>query len=114
MEHGEPNGVQANNGGFIVEDDFIVSPKLSNLSRATFRNMKLRRRRGPQPGCRRYILDNNSPGYGWLLLGWIAEERVVGSGRLYKYYYDPSGSIYRTHYEVLHAWEQSGLVLLDM
>ncbi|KAL9351693.1 hypothetical protein Peur_054373 [Populus x canadensis] len=42
------------------------------------------RRRAPQPGSTRSYFDNTSSSYGWLLPGWVAEERAMESGRLYK------------------------------
>ncbi|XP_022764535.1 uncharacterized protein LOC111309792 [Durio zibethinus] len=88
----------------------------SPLTIATLQIIKEQpRRRGKrkQPGGSIMHFDNTDPGYGWLLPGWIAEERRVLSGRLYRYYYDPSGRQYRTQREVLYAWERSGVVCID-
>lgn len=41
------------------------------------------RRRSMQPKTRCTIHDNSFPGYGWLLPGWLAEERQTKSGRVY-------------------------------
>ena len=30
-----------------------------------------------------------------------------------QYYYDPSGRLYYTQNEVIRAWEEKGLILLD-
>jgi len=31
-----------------------------------------------------------------------------------QYSYDPSGRLYRSQHEVIHAWEELGLVVIDM
>ncbi|KAK7271730.1 hypothetical protein RJT34_27868 [Clitoria ternatea] len=59
------------------------------------------------------IHDKTSPGYEWLLPGWVAEERHMTSGRVYRYYYDPEGHLYKTRSEVLAAWEKTGMVVVD-
>ncbi|KAK7381449.1 hypothetical protein VNO78_34148 [Psophocarpus tetragonolobus] len=61
----------------------------------------------------RTIHDNASPGYQWLLPGWVAEERHMTSGRVYRYYYDREGRQYRSQAEVLAAWEKIGVVVID-
>ncbi|XVE52668.1 hypothetical protein DITRI_Ditri02bG0141100 [Diplodiscus trichospermus] len=66
-----------------------------------------------KPGSTILYYDNTDNGYGWLLPGWIAEERYMPSGRLYRYYYDPAGNLYRTQREVLYTWSQSGMICLD-
>ncbi|GAB4827474.1 hypothetical protein Ancab_034357 [Ancistrocladus abbreviatus] len=60
-------------------------------------------------GTKFSIHDYTSPGYEWLLPGWLAEERIVTNGRLYRYYYDPAGLQYRAKYQVLDAWKKMGL-----
>ncbi|XP_047158867.1 uncharacterized protein LOC124829407 [Vigna umbellata] len=58
--------------------------------------------------------DCTSVGYGWLLPGWVAEERRVQSGRIYRYYYDPNGSFYESQQKVLEFLEQFwGIIVLD-
>ncbi|KAK7374841.1 hypothetical protein VNO80_08284 [Phaseolus coccineus] len=58
--------------------------------------------------------DCTSTGYGWLLPGWVAEERRVQSGRIYRYYYDPNGSFYESQQKVLEFLERFwGIVVLD-
>ncbi|CAL5185562.1 unnamed protein product [Lathyrus oleraceus] len=57
--------------------------------------------------------DKTSPGYEWLLTAWVAEERRMKSGRVYKYFYDPEGNLYKSKSEVTAAWEKDGLVLID-
>ncbi|GLT93081.1 hypothetical protein SLE2022_108870 [Rubroshorea leprosula] len=107
MERGQSSNQRNNNNEFILPDNF------SELSLKTIENIQRRCRKGLEPGTVRYMRDNRCPGYGWLLPGWLAEERVVASGRVYKHYYDPSGRLYRTQFEVLYAWEKAGLILLD-
>nr|XP_034928633.1 uncharacterized protein LOC118059768 [Populus alba] len=50
----------------------------------TLATIQQNRRRAPQPGSTRSYSDNTSPSHGWLLPGWVAEERIMESGRLYK------------------------------
>ncbi|KAL2335776.1 hypothetical protein Fmac_016989 [Flemingia macrophylla] len=57
--------------------------------------------------------DNTSPGYGWLLPGWVAEERHMVHGRVYRYYYDPQGNQYKSQTEVVAAWDKAGLIVID-
>ncbi|KAJ9684240.1 hypothetical protein PVL29_016631 [Vitis rotundifolia] len=85
------------------------------------------RHRTLNPAITYSLHDNTSIGYEWLLPGWIAEQRTMPSGRVYRvdtdtrateniilqYYYDPSGHLYRTKNEVLLAWEEAGIVVLD-
>ncbi|WVZ14363.1 hypothetical protein V8G54_011929 [Vigna mungo] len=59
------------------------------------------------------IHDNTSPGYQWLLPGWVAEERHMLSGRVYRYYYDREGRQYRSQSEVVALWEKFGMILID-
>ena len=33
------------------------------------------------------VYDNNSHGFGWLLYGWVHDERAKESGRMYKVYF---------------------------
>ncbi|KAJ9684241.1 hypothetical protein PVL29_016632 [Vitis rotundifolia] len=85
------------------------------------------RSRTLNPAIRYALHDNTSPAYRWLLPGWLAEERTVANGRVYRvetddrtieivvqYYYDPSGRLYRTKNEVLLAWELAGIIVLDL
>ncbi|EEF31538.1 uncharacterized protein LOC8267778 [Ricinus communis] len=88
--------------------------KRSPETMKTLANIERRRqRKPPNPGSIRTLHDNTSHGYGWLLPGWLGEERVMDHGRIYRYYYDPSGRLYRSQDEVLIAWEQTGLIVLD-
>lgn len=61
--------------------------------------------------------DHTSPGYEWLLPTWVAEERRLKrhmkSDRVYKYFYDPEGNLYKSVGEVKAAWENSGLIAID-
>ncbi|KAK9913530.1 hypothetical protein M0R45_037343 [Rubus argutus] len=60
------------------------------------------------PGARSHFFDSISgaPMYNWLDPGWIAEERRMPRGRVYRYYYDPSGFQYDRRSDVLEAYEQ--------
>ncbi|KAK8488175.1 hypothetical protein V6N13_121960 [Hibiscus sabdariffa] len=90
--------------------------QLSPLTVATLQRIRERENQGKdrkKAGGSVHYFDNTEPRYSWLLPGWVAEERIVPSGRLYKYYYDPSAHLYRTKYEVLYAWETMGIVCLD-
>ncbi|MFQ6647014.1 hypothetical protein Gotur_019860, partial [Gossypium turneri] len=61
--------------------------QLSPLSIITLRNIKDRphqKKNRKLPGGTVRYFDNNEPRYGWLLNGWLAEERRVPSGRLYR------------------------------
>ncbi|TYH51553.1 hypothetical protein ES332_D10G284100v1 [Gossypium tomentosum] len=93
-----------------------AEPKqLSPLSIITLQNIKDRpHQKGNRklPGGTVRYFDNNEPRYGWLLNGWLAEERRVPSGRLYRYYYDPVGRQYRTKTKVLFAWEKMGVIFI--
>ncbi|CAK9135615.1 unnamed protein product [Ilex paraguariensis] len=92
----------------------IQSQNLSPLTSKTLEYMQMQPRRKPHnPGTKSCFFDTSCPGYGWLLPGWVAEERTVQSGRLYRYYYDPDGHQYNKLHEVLAAWERKGIVLVD-
>ena len=55
---------------------------------STLMHMERRRQnRGITPGSIRTIHDNTSRGYGWLLPGWLAEERIMDHGRVYRVSY---------------------------
>ncbi|KAL4290132.1 hypothetical protein GQ457_14G023990 [Hibiscus cannabinus] len=91
--------------------------RLSPLAAATLQRIKEKESRGKdrkKAGSSVEYFDNTDSYYSWLLAGWVAEERIVPSGRLYRYYYDPSAHMYRTKYEILYAWETMGLVCLDL
>ncbi|GMN57201.1 hypothetical protein TIFTF001_026310 [Ficus carica] len=91
----------------LLPEAFQVSPNVATLITERLP------RRSRSPGTICTIHNNKSPAYSWLLPGWVAEERRMVSGRVYRYYYDPSGRLYYTQSEVLRAWEESGLILLD-
>ncbi|KAL4313016.1 hypothetical protein GQ457_01G044500 [Hibiscus cannabinus] len=85
------------------------SPKLSPAAEATLKVVKeqtKKRAHRRTPGFTVRHFDNTFNGYDWLLSGWVAEERFVptgrqGIGRIYKYYYDPTGLMYYTKREVM-------------
>lgn len=62
---------------------------MSSLSAQTLSRIQgsLCRRRFRDPRTRYIIHDNNSPGYEWLLPGWLAEERHMSHGRVYRVTY---------------------------
>ncbi|TYI62746.1 hypothetical protein E1A91_D10G269100v1 [Gossypium mustelinum] len=89
--------------------------QLSPLSIITLQNIKNRpyqKSNRKLPGGAVRYFDNNDPHYSWLLDGWLAEERRVPSGRLYRYYYDLVGRQYRTKIKVLCAWEKMGVIFI--
>ncbi|EXC30498.1 hypothetical protein L484_010746 [Morus notabilis] len=103
----EQGGEQNDHIVHLSPEAFSVSPLVASII------AERHRRRPRRPGTMCTVHDNKSPGYGWLLPGWGAEERHMLSGRVYRYYYDPSGRLYYTLAEVLRAWEEAGLILLD-
>ncbi|MBA0577324.1 hypothetical protein Golob_024739 [Gossypium lobatum] len=63
------------------------SKQLSPLSIATLQNVKDRphqKHNSKLPGGTVRHFDNNDPHYSLLLVGWLAKERRVPSGRLYR------------------------------
>ncbi|PPD78482.1 hypothetical protein GOBAR_DD24585 [Gossypium barbadense] len=61
--------------------------QLSPLSIITLQNIKNRpdqKSNRKLPGGAVRYFDNNDPRYSWLLDGWLAEERHVPSGKLYR------------------------------
>ncbi|PQQ06657.1 hypothetical protein Pyn_29753 [Prunus yedoensis var. nudiflora] len=89
-------------------------PGMSPFSMATVENVQARaRRRWRQPRATSTFFDYTSGRYSWLLPGWVVEERRMPSSRLYRYYYDPSGRLYNTKYEVVHVWAQNGIILIE-
>ncbi|TYH00358.1 hypothetical protein ES288_A10G269600v1 [Gossypium darwinii] len=91
------------------------SEQLSPLSKITLQNVKNRpyqKKNRKLPGGSVRYFDNSNPRYSWLLNGWLAEERRVPSGRLYRYFYDPVGRQYRTKTKVLCAWEKMGVIFI--
>ncbi|CAL1387340.1 unnamed protein product [Linum trigynum] len=75
------------------------------------------RARGGRPrveGATSLFYDHtSSPRYNWLLPGWVVEERTMPTGRVYRIYYDPFGRAYATKSEVILAWEQAGLHVVN-
>ncbi|KMT18310.1 hypothetical protein BVRB_2g024710 isoform A [Beta vulgaris subsp. vulgaris] len=59
----------------------------TEMTMTTLRKMEergFRATRRLEHGSESYIHDATSPYYSWLLPGWLAEERVVESGRTYR------------------------------
>ncbi|KAM6582545.1 hypothetical protein CsatB_009547 [Cannabis sativa] len=98
---------------YDYHNDYYFLGQVINQSSAAYTLSQRRRRRPKKPGTMSTIHDNSCQGYGWLLPGWIAEERHMVSGKVYRYYYDPSGRLYYTQSEVIRTWEKNGLILLD-
>ncbi|GAB2299857.1 hypothetical protein Dimus_033909 [Dionaea muscipula] len=109
--------MSTSNGSNVERKEYQGVFKPTKLTLATLANMEARGKgfsfARAQSGAKSYIYDNSAPEYSWLLPGWLAEERIVSSGRLYKYYYDPSGGQYKAKYEVLDMWEKFGVIFLD-
>ena len=57
---------------------------LSPLTWSTIYKVLQKRRRGVRDGTRCTFHDNSCNGFGWLLPGWVAEERVKQTGRVYR------------------------------
>ncbi|GMJ14443.1 hypothetical protein like AT5G13825 [Hibiscus trionum] len=86
---------------------------LATLKAVKERTRKRDNKRTPNVVVKYY--DNTYTSYDWLVSGWIVEERFVptgrkGTGRTYKYYYDPTGRMYYTKRDVLFAWKISKLM----
>lgn len=84
MEPGEPSGSgisdRSDEAGKLKADSSISPPSAKTLSKIQ-KNMSHRRFHSSV----RYIIhDSSSPGYEWLLPGWLAEERHMASGRVYR------------------------------
>ncbi|KAK7351775.1 hypothetical protein VNO77_11468 [Canavalia gladiata] len=96
-------GEHSNREGKKKNKDFSDATK--NTISKIKRNRYHRHDRDKPTLCR--IHDHSSPGYGWLLPGWVAEERHMVSGKIYRYYYDPEGRQYKNRNEVIEIWEKS-------
>ncbi|KAK7351776.1 hypothetical protein VNO77_11469 [Canavalia gladiata] len=121
-------GEQSNRKGKRKREDFSdATNKVDEQSNHTKRNRfsdathntvsKIKRNRYHRcTGNERVVCtihDHSSPGYGWLLPGWVAEERHMVSGRIYRYYYDPEGYQYRSRNVVMAILENAGMVVID-
>ncbi|KAK8350202.1 hypothetical protein V6Z12_A06G193800 [Gossypium hirsutum] len=98
--------------------------RLKERSPLTLATLQVVRERAEKRGKRTSLavsvrhFDNTDINYDWLLPGWVAEERYVpsgrkGLGRIYKYYYDPTGHMYYSKREVLFAWSKMNIICLD-
>ncbi|OWM70055.1 hypothetical protein CDL15_Pgr025904 [Punica granatum] len=113
MEQGRSSGRRTNNvDGKAKHRSANFDVSLLNIETLSKIWKKVPRRRF-RSSVQYIIHDNTSPGYGWLLPGWLVEERHMESGRVYRYYYGPSGRSYRSRREVLRTWEQSGVIVID-
>ncbi|XP_065872090.1 uncharacterized protein [Euphorbia lathyris] len=70
---------------------------------ATVTKIAQQRRRRIWPGSRRILHDRTSTGYEWMASGWLCEERIMAHRRVYRYYYDPAGQMYKTLYDAKAA-----------
>ncbi|KAJ9175720.1 hypothetical protein P3X46_014248 [Hevea brasiliensis] len=61
-----------------------VTYKESPETLATLANIRNRGRRRLCPGSFSTFHDNTSQRYGWLVSGWLAEERIMNHGRVYR------------------------------
>ncbi|XP_061338304.1 uncharacterized protein LOC133285146 [Gastrolobium bilobum] len=106
MEPGE----QSNGKGKRKSD----TEDISELTRKTIDKIKkVNPRDRLQHGTKCTFHDMTSIGYGWLLPGWVAEERHTQRGRIYRYYYDPNGNFYETQRQVVAVLEKCGVVVID-
>ncbi|KAL6128228.1 hypothetical protein ACLB2K_071584 [Fragaria x ananassa] len=82
-----------------------VNQIIDPLSLATIHTIKTQRMKWKNlpknPGAEIFFKDYSSEShkskkklYEWLPPGWVVQERVMPSGRVYRYYYDPSGFMY--------------------
>ena len=60
------------------------SPSICELTLATLAKVSRRSRHRLHPKTKISLFDNTARGYGWLLPGWVAEERHMESGRVYR------------------------------
>ncbi|CAN6865224.1 hypothetical protein Bca4012_046280 [Brassica carinata] len=77
--------------------------QLSKEGRKTYMTVEKKRKRPMNTihGAYSAVFDNTYPQYNWLYNGWLVEERrIMLSGRLYRYYYDPKGKEYKFRYQV--------------
>ncbi|GMI72567.1 hypothetical protein HRI_000926000 [Hibiscus trionum] len=93
--------------------------QLSPAAQATLKVVKEQTKRRDHRRTRGVTVrhyDRTFAGYDWLMRGWLAEERFVptgrgGAGRIYKYYYDPTGMMYYTKRDAMYAWERINNVI---
>lgn len=68
----------------IQSNNFMThSLTMSPLTASTVLRVQ-QRSRTLNPAIRYALHDNTSPAYRWLLPGWLAEERTVANGRVYR------------------------------
>lgn len=84
MEQGGGAGGSHADGG-RAKSKLKPTDRMSPLSIQTLSKIrKNASRRRLQSAARCTVHDNNSPGYEWLLPGWVAEERYMEHGRVYR------------------------------
>ncbi|EOA23022.1 hypothetical protein CARUB_v10003785mg [Capsella rubella] len=90
---------------------------LSREGRETLMVVNRKKRLNTIPGNTCSVFDHTCPRYKWLHPGWICEERVKPSHRLYRYFYDPLGQMYNTKGEVAQMYADTektrALVIYD-
>ncbi|KAK8575596.1 hypothetical protein V6N13_033167 [Hibiscus sabdariffa] len=107
-----------------VSSSSKLKPPLEKLSPTMLATLKVVKERTQKRVSRRTpnvavkYFDTTCDRYKWLLLGWFTEQRFVltghrGLGRIYKYYYDPTGMMYYTKRDVLFAWSRSNIIYID-
>ncbi|KAF8049809.1 hypothetical protein N665_2115s0009 [Sinapis alba] len=85
--------------------------QLSKEGRKTYLIVERKRKRplNTIDGAYSAVFDNTYPQYNWLYSGWLVEERrIMLSGRLYRYYYDPKGKVYKFRYQVEQVFANIG------
>lgn len=87
-QRGEESNANKNNNNNGEEGGGMMKRKeeeFSAMTKETVSKIKrLKSTKKEAPMCT--IHDNTSPGYGWLLPGWVAQERHMDSGRVYRVY----------------------------
>ncbi|KAJ0044492.1 hypothetical protein Pint_06313 [Pistacia integerrima] len=87
--------------GAVVGNQHRLSPETIS----TLHEMKRRAKKGKNFGKMTSIFwDKSSPGFEWLLEGWIAEKRILFELKThYWVYYDPLGRQYRSKQQVVRS-----------
>ncbi|KAK7405391.1 hypothetical protein VNO78_06650 [Psophocarpus tetragonolobus] len=106
MERGGTSSGSKGTGKTIITDE-----EIAEWTRITVNKIKRFNQRGARSGTTVTFHDMTSKGYGWLLPGWVAEERRTSDGR---YYYDPDACFYKSQKLAIKAMEQDwNVIVLD-